>query len=325
VFWRSFKRLAFGDLRRAFGAVHADLRGGFDGVALLSGSQAAIALRSLDRVDTLSDAGFRVTSQWDEDGILEWLLQRIPISRPLFVEFGVGDYREANTRFLLHHRNWKGLVIDASADMVAGILAEPDRWKHDLAAKAAWVTAENINGLIGDEGFRGRIGVLSIDIDGNDYWVWKAIDVIDPDIVICEYNGVYGDLLPIVTPYRPDFSRSGSHFSELYYGCSIGALERLGAQKGYRLVGSNLGGDNAFFLRNDLFEHVADRVGSTRPRPSIYRESRNHDGELSYLAGTARAGAIGDMPVMHVDTGETVNIGSVGPLYSAPWLAAMGG
>jgi hypothetical protein len=322
--WNRVKRLAFGDLRRAFIAVHADLQAASDRALHLAGAQAAIALRGLERVETLSDAGFKVTSQHDEDGILEWLLQKIPVSRPLFVEFGVTNYQEANTRFLLHYRNWKGLVMDGSPEMVEAILATPDRWQHDLTAKAAWVTAENINGLIGDAGFVGRIGLLSVDIDGNDYWVWKAIEVVDPDIVICEYNGVYGDLRPIATPYRADFARHEAHHSGLYYGSSVRALEHLGEQKGYRLVGSNRGGNNAFFVRNDLFQHVADRIGSTRARPSLYRESHHADGRFSYLGGLDRARAIAELPVVSLDTGETAAIGAAAPLYSPAWLAAMG-
>jgi hypothetical protein len=295
-----------------------------DRLALLAGAQAAIALRGLDRIDTLSDAGFRVTSQWDEDGILEWLLQKIPVARPLFVEFGVTDYKEANTRFLLRYRNWRGLVMDSSSEMVGSILADSDRWKHDLTAKVAWVTAENINSLVGEAGFAGRIGVLSIDIDGNDYWVWNAIDIVDPDIVICEYNGVYGDMTPIVTPYQAEFSRLKAHYSEMYFGSSVCALERLAGQKGYRLVGSNRAGVNAFFVRNDLFKYVEDCIRSTQARPSLHRDSRGADGRFSYLGGVDRARVIADMPVVRVDTGETLPIGSAGPLYSSEWLAAMG-
>jgi hypothetical protein len=321
---RWLKRTAFGDLRRAFMGVHADMNAISDRISQLLGAQSAIALRSLDRVDSLSDAGFRVSSQWDEDGIIEWLLQKIPVSRPVFVEFGVSDYKEANTRFLLRYRNWKGLVMDGSAELVGRILHEADAWKYDLTAKSGWITADNINSLIGDAGVNGRIGLLSVDIDGNDYWVWQALDVIDPDIVICEYQAVFGDLHPIAMPYREDFSRLDAHSSGLYYGCSVRALEYLAEKKGYRLVGSNRAGNNAFFVRNDLFSLVGDRIGSTRARPSVYRESVDAHGNFTHAAGLARASLIADMPVVRVDTDDAVNLGSLGDLYSPEWRRDMG-
>jgi hypothetical protein len=129
---------------------------------------------------------------------------------------------------------------------------------------------------------------------------------------------------PIATPYRADFARHEAHHSGLYYGSSVRALDHLGAQRGYRLIGSNRGGNNAFFVRDDLFKHVADRIGSTMARPSLYRESRGSDGRFSYLGALDRARAIADLPVVRIDTGETMAIGAAGPLYSPVWLAAMG-
>ena len=99
---------------------------------------------------------------------------------------------------------------------------------HDLKPVPAFVTAENINTLIRDNGFAGEVGILSIDIDGNDYWVWKAISCVQADIVICEYNSRFGSERAVTIPYDPNFYRTEAHSSNLYFGASIRALTLLG-------------------------------------------------------------------------------------------------
>jgi hypothetical protein len=297
--------------------------GGPDRSLLLQGKLACNAARSLSQLSHLSDAEFRVYSQWGEDGILEWLLQRLPISSPAFVEFGVENYSEANTRFLLVNRNWKGLIMDGSAEHMQAVRSKDIYWRHDLTALCAFIDRQNINALIAKSGFSGRIGVLSVDIDGNDYWVWQAIDVVDADIVICEYNAVFGDLYPITIPYRPDFHRTTAHSSNLYWGASIAALRFLARQKGYELAGSNKAGTNAFFVREDLFPRVTAAVACMDALPSLLRESRDPNGHLSFVSGLDRSNRIGAMPVVRVDTGDNVPLETLGPLYSRNWLSAM--
>jgi hypothetical protein len=322
-FWKRLAEPFTRDFRRAFLALHADIAGTSERLAKLAGTQAALALRNVDRVQSLAEVGFKVTSEWDEDGIIEWLVQKVPVCRPLFVEFGVTDYQEANTCFLLRHRNWKGLVMDQDPALVKTILDDQQYWRNDLTAVASFVTAGNINGLLRAENVHGRIGLLSIDIDGNDYWVWKAIDAVDPDIVICEYNAVFGDRFPITMPYLENFQRVTRDATRLYFGTSIGALELLADAKGYCLLGSNRAGGNAFFIRRDLFHCVADRIVDKRARPSLFRDARD-EGGARLLSGIGRAAAIGHMPVVRVDTGETVQLDALGPLYSSEWLTGMG-
>ena len=135
---------------------------------------------------------FQVYSQWGEDGLIQHLVQKVSIDRPIFVEFGVETYTESNTRFLLTNNNWSGLVIDGSEQNIQCIKNDPIYWKHNLKAVCAFIDKDNINSIIEKNGISGDIGLLSIDIDGNDYWVWEAIDVISPRIVICEYNSLWG-------------------------------------------------------------------------------------------------------------------------------------
>lgn len=290
----------------------------------LVGTTAAHALRPITTVNTLADVGFRVFSQWDEDGILEWLLQSLPTIPRTFIEFGVETYQEANTRFLLRHRNWRGLVLDGSAVNLARLQADHVHWQHDLTARCVMVTAENVNKLFTEAGFTGEIGILSVDVDGNDYWIWEAIDCVSPQIVICEYNAVLGDMLPLTIPYDTAFYRTAAHSSNLYWGASIAALETLARRKGFRLLGSNRAGNNAFFIREDLATLFDGRIASTAPAPSLYRESRDPTGALSFASGTARRDIIRECLTTHVENGETRPLGEWGQLYSEAWLSLMG-
>ena len=176
---------------------------------------------------------FRVFSQWGEDGILQFLLRHVPVTRKVFVEFGVQNYTESNTRFLLIKDNWSGLVLDGSEADIDFIKQDPIYWRYNLKAICAFITRENINGLLRDNGLTGEIGLLSVDIDGNDYWVWEQIDVVQPAIVIVEYNSRFGSQRAVTVPYDPAFVREKAHFSCAYYGASLPALVALGRRKGY--------------------------------------------------------------------------------------------
>ncbi|NJL53238.1 MAG: hypothetical protein HC930_15550 [Hydrococcus sp. SU_1_0] len=136
---------------------------------------------------------FQVFSQWGEDGIIQALISEIEIERKIFVEFGVQDYTEANTRFLLVNNNWSGLVMDSSPEYIQYIKQDRIYWRYNLKAECAFIDKDNINELLINNGITGDIGLLSIDVDGNDYWIWEAIHCISPRIVISEYNGLFGN------------------------------------------------------------------------------------------------------------------------------------
>ena len=125
----------------------------------------------------------KVFSQFGDDGIIQYLIQHLQVQPQSFVEFGVENYSEANTRFLLLNDNWRGLVLDGSEDSLEALRSEDIYWRHDLTAVAAFIDRDNINGLLARNGFSGRLGLLSIDIDGNDYWVWERIDCVTPSLV----------------------------------------------------------------------------------------------------------------------------------------------
>jgi len=258
--------------------------------------------------DSLEAHEVKVFSQWGEDGILQFLLSRIEVPNRIFVEFGVENYLESNTRFLLETDNWSGLVIDGSPEHVAFIKAQPFYWRHNLKVDCAFIDAENINELLRRNGVSGDIGLLSVDIDGNDYWVLNAIDVVKPRILVCEYNSLFGSTRKVSVPYDPRFTRQAAHHSNLYYGASIAALAHLAGQKGYSLVGSNSTGSNAFFVRKELVGDLKVLTPEQAYRPAQFRESRDPEGRLTFLGREMARKEVGNLLVVDVETGSQMRL-----------------
>ena len=218
----------------------------------------------LNRIDSLSTTSlfqgwehceFKALSQHGEDGLLRYIFDTIGETNRQVVEFGCGDGRECNAAYLLLFRDWRGLLMDANPQNVhvanrfySTLLKEK---ASNVLVVNTRVTVDNINRLIGDNGFVGEIDLLSVDIDGNDYWLWKAIDRISPRVVVVEYNASFGAERSVTIPYDSEFCR-GPNPDRLYYGASLRALETLGKQKGYALVGCDRSGVNAFFVREEL-------------------------------------------------------------------------
>jgi len=267
-----------------------------------------ISENSKKDVKSLEDVEFKIFSQWGEDGIIQYLLSRIPIENKIFVEFGVEDYRESNTRFLLVNNNWSGVVIDYNADYIERIKSEDIYWRYDLKAINAFITRDNINDLLKKAGLSGDIGLLSIDIDGNDYWVWSEIKCISPRIVICEYNSLFGEKEAVTIPYDMSFDRTKAHYSNLYFGASLKALCLLAERKGYRFVGSNSVGVNAFFVRNDFANSLNDIISKAGYVESKFRESRDKFGKLTFVSGKDRIKLISHLRVVDVITMQEKSI-----------------
>jgi hypothetical protein len=260
----------------------------------------------------LNENEFRVFSQFGEDGIIQFLLRRIGSVPKRFVEFGVEDYREANTRFLLLNDYWQGLVIDGSAANVQDIHRSGICWARSLTALHSFVTTKNINDLITQTGFSGDLGLLSVDIDGNDYWVWDAITCVNPVIVICEYNSIFGWRRQVSIPYDPQFVRRHAHYSQVYYGASLSALTRLAEQKGYALVGTNKAGNNAFFVRSDCLRALSSITPEAAFRASCFQEAVGEDGRLTYLNHQEQRALIAHLPLVDVETGATLTVRDIG-------------
>lgn len=265
------------------------------------------------KIDSLEEVEFQVYSQFGEDGIIQWLIHNVAIEEKTFVEFGVEDYTEANTRFLLMNNNWSGFVIDGSVENIDRLKKWDSLWKYDLQATAEFITKDNINRIVSGGGveFQGDIGILSIDIDGNDYWILNAIDCVRPRILICEYNNIFGGEEWVCVPYDPAFNRTEKHYSNLYWGASLGAYRDWAEKNGYYYMGSNSAGNNAFFARKDCIEE--DRVPNKADLfvEGKYRESRDQRGKLTYLRGRERLECIKDMEVVNLRTNQIDTIANI--------------
>jgi hypothetical protein len=171
----------------------------------------------------------------------------------------------------------------------------------------AFVTRENINDLLRQNGLSGEIGLLSVDIDGNDYWVWEAIEAVRPAIVICEYNWRFGAERRVTVPYDPAFVRGRAHHSMVYYGASLAALEALGTRKGFDLVGCSSGGNNAFFVRCDLRPAALPALGAGEAYVAgSFREARLPSGELAQLRPSEEVALLADLPLVEVPAGKAL-------------------
>jgi len=192
---------------------------------------------------------YQVYSQSGEDGIIQEIFGRIGTANKFFVEFGVEGGLECNSLLLLL-QGWTGCWIDGSENHVAEIKHKFAPLINDkkLMVKQAHITAENIEGLLESMPVPHEFDLLSIDIDRNDYWVWKAIAGFSPRVVIIEYNAIFKPPVEFIVKYEAAKTWGGtSHF-----GASLKSLEILGSEKGYKLVGCNFLGANAFFIRQDL-------------------------------------------------------------------------
>lgn len=303
---RSLRRIATAPVARQ--AVQR-LRAQHDELLLAIGKLESHLLETRPTPRTLEDAEFKVFSQFGEDGIIQHLIRSIGAHETTFVEIGTGDYRESNTRFLAHNNNWRGTAIDGGQAHVEFILGTGLAWRHDVEPVSAFVTTDNVNSLIKGAGFEGEIGLLSIDVDGNDYWLWEQTDVVNPAIVVMEYNALFGPDAAVTVPYDPSFVNAEKHYSQLYFGTSVAALKHLADQRGYRFVGCNSNANNAFFVRDDIAGDLPNLSAAEGYVRSRFLTSRNEDGSMSRLRSVEdRLKLIGHLPVVGVTTGATTTV-----------------
>lgn len=280
---------------------------------LLSARVLINQMKAAGTLGRISESEFKVFSQFGDDGIIQYLIHKIDIPADVqtFIEFGVQDYQESNTRFLLMNNNWRGLILDGDQANMDKVINGGDYWRHELTAVAAFIDRDNVNDLFVRHGFSGEIGLLSIDIDGNDYWVWERIAAVNPIIVVAEYNSTFGAQHAVTIPYDPAFQRSRAHYSNLYWGASLKALCTLAERKGYAFVGSNCAGNNSYFVRTD-------KLGDLKPVPveqgyvaARFRESRDTGGALTFLNGNAKLREIRDLALYDVEIGQVRRIGEL--------------
>jgi hypothetical protein len=207
----------------------------------------------------IQDTGFRVYSQSDEDGLVLFVFSLIGMTNRICVDIASGIPEGANSTNLIRNWGFTGFLIEGNEDKLreaAYFFSGPDTNQYPPRFKQAMVNAENVNDLLDLLKVSGEIDLLSLDIDGIDYWVWKSLHIINPRVVICEFTSAWGSEKSVTIPYNPNFTRPHPN----YWGASLAAFVKLGQQKGYRLVGWSRYGFNAIFIRKDLGEDVLPEV-----------------------------------------------------------------
>ncbi|MEJ7644715.1 MAG: hypothetical protein WKF87_08970 [Chryseolinea sp.] len=204
---------------------------------------------------SLKDVGFKVYSEFEEDGILLYIFSVVGTTNKRVVEICVGDGIECMAANLIVNHGWEGLLFDGNKKQVeAGIdfyASHPLTLYHPPIFKHAWITKDNVNELIGGSGFIGEIDLLSVDMDGNDYYIMEAIHIVKPRVIICETHNIIPSDLALTIPYKADFNRSTDLHRE-FMSVSLLGMQKLLNRKGYRLIGSHRHGFNAIFMLNEI-------------------------------------------------------------------------
>jgi hypothetical protein len=205
------------------------------------------------------DVEFRCYSQNGEDGILLYIFSLLGTTNRTVVEMCAGDGIECNAANLIVNHVWRGLLVDGDEEQVSRgrafyatgrtTFVSPPTFLH------SWITAENVNALLEDHGVAGSIDLLSLDIDGNDFWIWKAIECISPRVVVLEFNASCGPESSVTMSYQPEY-RLDLTAQPYRCGASLPAFVKLANEKGYRLVGVEAFGFNAFFVRRGVGEDL---------------------------------------------------------------------
>ena len=227
---------------------------------------------SIDYPQRLLWNRFHLYAQNEEDGLVFALVM---LKRPwagCFVDIGCG-HNGGNSGMLARELLFGGLMVDADPDLIGECARLFGR--RDVRVQEAFVTAENVDELIEEAGLSGDIDFLSLDVDGNDIWIWQAITVVTPRVVCVEYNGLFGVDHACAVPYTSVFRRSSeaipTKLRGRYYGASLKALCTSAARRGYRLVAVEPRGTNAFFLRHD----VAEEVPAVDPADAFWMLDKN--------------------------------------------------
>ena len=230
----------------------------FDKKLILQARILSIINNKKKRIHNLKDVEFKVFSQWGEDGIIDWIISKTKKIPKIFLEIGTEDYLESNTRYLIQNRNWKGFIIEANKNHVNQIKKSKIFWQHEIIVNNQFVNKTNINNELAKMKIPKEIGLLSIDIDSIDYWVLKNIKIVEPVIIICEFNPLFGTQKELTVKYKKDFVRNREHHSNLFYGASIKAFINLLKPQSYIFLGTNSAGNNAFFIKKIFKKYFKD-------------------------------------------------------------------
>lgn len=283
-----------------------------------SGQAAILASRAArDRFVDLWDAEVRVFSQWGEDGVLDYLCEALGLARPSAIELGAGNYLECDTRFLAEYRNAAVTVVDARGDLAKTVQRLPLWWRTTIDVRNQWITPDTVGPLMEQAKVAyGGLDVVTLDIDGNDYWVAEAMDLAGVSIVMVEYNAVFGDR-PVTVPRQDGFVVADAHPSGVYFGASLAAFVDLFEKRGFAFVGANRACCNAFFVpveRIGSLSITIPEVGDlSRYTDYRYRTARDGKGRLAGLTPSQTRHLIRNLPLVDTRTGTPLRVGDVVP------------
>jgi len=265
--------------------------------------QISLNRNKYDEVEDLIETEVKIFSQNGEDGIIDYLVHKLKVDKKNFVEIGVGNYRESNTRFLYNRYHPKGLIIDYIDDMKKKVTKHVNFWKGDLRICNQKIDADNILDIL-NKNCDYEIDFFSIDIDSIDYWIIKKLKNDISKIFVAEYNPVFGAELEVTVPNISGFERSKYHYSYLCYGMSLKALINLMDQKGYYFIGTNLQKINAFFILKEFkkevfFKNIKIKSLDNYTNSNI-RDSRDINNNLNFLSGNNKFKEIEDCEVINL-------------------------
>jgi hypothetical protein len=264
----------------------------------------------------LWDAEVKVFSQWGEDGILDFLFDLIGAAKPRIIEFGAGDFTECNSRFAAEHRSASVYAIDMREDLIQKVKNLDVFWRNTIFPVCDFITPETAkkHQEIAESKF-GGIDLISLDIDGNDYWVLQSLDFNNVQIVVCEYNPLYGSNLACTVERNDFFDRTKEHFSWLHYGMSLRAAIDLLALSELTFIGTNRPGNNAFFIKQEFVKSLNFKLPNYNQLDEFVdwrvRESRDLNGNLSFLSKLDAIKAISECKIMDLTTSETYSVGQI--------------
>jgi hypothetical protein len=257
-------------------------------------------------VDNIQKVELKVFSQNGEDGIINFLLYKLKLipNSTNFVEIGVGNYRESNTRFLYNQFYPKGLIIDCLENMESKVKPYVNFWKGDLRICNTQINSENINEIL-KKHCNFEIDIFSLDIDSIDYWIINKIPKNISKIFVAEYNSTFGPDLKVSVPNINGFDRTKYHYSNLCYGMSLRALIDIMKTKNYYFIGTNIQKMNAFFISNDFkqeiyFKDIIINELKNYTNSNI-RESRDKNGNLNFISGNDKLKEIVNCEVVNLE------------------------
>ena len=229
----------------------------FDDIKIQQGQIFEKKLSSdLKNIKHLNQTYFKVFSQDTEDGIIQYLLKSLNIQTVKFVEIGTQDYSESNTRYIFETMRCEGLIIDPHTNLEKKINKILKVWKNKLKIHNDYINPTNINEILTQNSFDKNLDILSIDIDGIDYWVLEKINPKVSKIFVIEYNPYFGPKLEISAPNIEKFDRFKYDPTGMCWGASLKAIINLMKKKGYTFLGSNRLNCNSFFILNELVDKI---------------------------------------------------------------------